>query len=237
MNYQNIKLKAIEQDGTIQPIRAKAYRPNTPPPHPVVIDLHGCSGVVRSRNSLWVKHLNEWGYAVLKPDSFNPRGDGNICDDTLKISPMQRLADVESTIRYILNTEDFDANNITLMGMSHGGSTAMMVHHQPRPLFSKLNGIIAFYPYCLESVPPLIADTLILIGELDDWTPADYCKQMIVLDKNEYTLELVVYPDAYHSFDVPSADGTYYGHRLSYHKEATADSIKRVKTFLLQHHR
>ena len=54
--------------------------------------------------------------------------------------------------------------------------------------------------------------TLILIGELDDWTPAKECRNLaegrddwgISREKGKgIPIELIVYPGAYHDFDVP----------------------------------
>ena len=226
-------------DTNRKPIQLKVnvYHPPIEARYPVVIDMHGCSGIVASRKRLWVERMLSWGYALVKADSFNPRGDGNICDDTLKISPFERLSDIESIIRYILASDEFDHNNIFLMGMSHGGTTVLLTHHYPRPLFDKLNGIIAFYPYCTDRIPSLLKDTLILIGGRDDWTPADYCERMAITKPNDYSLDIVVYPEAYHSFDVPSANGTYYGHTLLYDVEAANDSGRRVRAFLAKHRR
>ncbi|MBC6413350.1 MAG: dienelactone hydrolase family protein [Chromatiales bacterium] len=221
---------------TIQ-LKIDVYRPSAPAPYPVVIDMHGCSGVVASRQQLWVERLRAWGYALIKTDGFSPRGDSNICDDTLKISPFERLADIESIINYILASDEFDHRNIFLMGMSHGATTALLTHHYPRPLFDKLGGTIAFYPYCSGRIPALLNDTLILIGGRDDWTPAEYCTQTVVTTAGDYELDIVVYPDAYHSFDVPSARGFYYGHFLLYDKAAATDSGRRVRDFLSEHKR
>ena len=45
--------------------------------------------------------------------------------------------------------------------------------------------------------------TVILIGELDDWTPAPACKKLMARRGGEGApIRLVVYPDAYHAFDV-----------------------------------
>ena len=56
--------------------------------------------------------------------------------------------------------------------------------------------------------------TLILIGELDDWTPAKECRNLvegrddcgISRQKGQgVPIELIVYPGAYHGFDVPES--------------------------------
>ena len=230
-----IALASVDANRELVQLKVNIYRPPTDPPYPVVIDMHGCSGIVASRKRLWIERMHSWGYALAKADSFSPRGDANICDDTLKFSPFERLADIENIIAYILASDEFDHNNIFLMGMSHGGTTVLLTHHYPRPLFRKLGGVIAFYPYCSHRIPSLSSDTLILIGGRDDWTPADYCKQMLITEPNDYSLDIIVYPDAYHSFDVPSANGTYYGHTLRYDKEAAEDSGMRVRAFLSKH--
>ena len=235
--FAAIDLTSVDANRKPIQLKVNVYRPLTNPPYPVVIDMHGCSGIVASRKRLWIERMRSWGYALIKVDSFSPRGDGNICDDTLKISPFERLADIESILSYILTSNEFDHDNIFLMGMSHGGTTALLIHHYPRPLFRRLSGVIAFYPYCYNRLPSLLSDTLILIGGRDDWTPADYCEQMVVTEANNYNLDIVVYPDAYHSFDVPSAGGTYYGHTLRFDEDAATDSGLRVKAFLSRHRR
>lgn len=201
-------------------------------PHPVVIDLHGCSGIIAARRDGWVERLNRWGYAVIKMDSFTPRGDANICDETLKISPLHRLNDLAGAIAYAVKDAKLDGGRVFAMGMSHGATTVMLAHRQARDIFRRLKGIVAYYPYCVAHLHRLVADTIILIGENDDWTPAEYCRGMQVDDRRGYALERVFYPGAWHSFDVPGADGLYYGHRLRYDRAAAEDSFARVREFL-----
>ena len=46
------------------------------------------------------------------------------------------------------------------MGMSHGRITVLLTHYHLRPLFRRLGGVIAFYPYCYDRVSSLLSDTL-----------------------------------------------------------------------------
>lgn len=201
-------------------------------PYPLVIDMHGCSGIIPVRQKDWVQRLNQWGYAVIKPDSFTARGARNICDDVFKVSPLHRLNDLSAAIAYALNDKKIDAQNIFVMGMSHGGTTVLLTHYRYHKYFEHIKGVIAYYPYCIELLPHLIADTLILIGAKDDWTPAAYCQNMVVADKKDHHFELVVYPNAFHSFDVRGAGGVFHGHRLGYDYQYANDSFVRVKSFL-----
>ena len=227
-----IELQASGTGSDTRNVTARVYLPPTSPPYPVVIDLHGCSGIVAARSRFWIGELNAWGYAVLQVDSFSRRGRSGVCDDVMKIPPLQRLDDVRAAIRHVRGSPGLDAGNVFLMGMSHGATTVMLAHRRPSPVFAGLKGIVAFYPYCMPQLPSLVADTLILIGELDDWTPARQCRRMVVGADDGRDFELVVYPGAYHSFDVPGVNGVYYGHRLVYDEAATRDSAGRVRRFL-----
>jgi len=80
--------------------------------------------------------------------------------------------------------------------------------------------------------------TLILVGELDDWTPAEGC----VRAKERWgnagpPVELVTYPGAHHAFDIQMLEaGTMmFGHRTEYNAEATADARRRIRAFLADH--
>ena len=43
----------------------------------------------------------------------------------------------------------------------------------------KFRAAVAFYPPCLGFKDNMTVPTLILIGELDDWTPAEECRNMV----------------------------------------------------------
>jgi dienelactone hydrolase len=85
--------------------------------------------------------------------------------------------------------------------------------------------------------------TLILIGERDDWTPAVECRNMVD-GRDDWgisrqgaegaPIKLVVYPGAYHSFDVPNlqAPTEFLGHRLEFNQQATERSTVALHEFL-----
>jgi dienelactone hydrolase len=57
-------------------------------------------------------------------------------------------------------------------------------------------------------------------------------------DGDRSSIELVIYPGAYHGLDLldlslaPGRGVTAYGHRVEYNEEATRNSIVRVRDFL-----
>ena len=213
-------------------LSADLYLPNSARPHPVVIDLHGCNGIWEQRNNHWIPFLLKRGFAVFQVDSFTPRGVENVCNDVFRVAPMVRVMDTARALQFILRDARFDSERIFLTGMSHGGTTVLLANLYPDPVFSRLKGAIAYYPYCLEILPVLNSDLLILIGERDDWTPAGLCRNMEIGDAQGHDYELVVYPETYHTFDVPGTDTQYLGHRILYNPDAAADSLAKVELFL-----
>ena len=219
------------------PLHGVLHLPTGEGPHPVVIDLHGCDGILKSRDRVWLPELTKAGYAVLQVDSLTPRGVTSICGDLFRVPPMVRSMDAAAALGWVMRDGHFDHGAVFLTGASHGGTSALLTQLHPDSLFSGIKGIIAFYPYCYDTLPVLNADLLILIGDRDDWTPAARCRNMKIGNRSGHSYELVVYPGAYHSFDIPGVDMHYFGHRLLYDKAATEDSIRRVIDFLNTHTR
>jgi poly(3-hydroxybutyrate) depolymerase len=107
------------------PLNAVLVTPDGPGPFPVVILLHGCSGV-RPIQRFWADRLRSWGYAALILDSFSARGGVNVCSDANQplVTPRDRAADVLSAALYLRTLPKIDGTRIAVLGDSHGGSTA-----------------------------------------------------------------------------------------------------------------
>jgi dienelactone hydrolase len=48
-------------------------------------------------------------------------------------------------------------------------------------------------------------------------------------------VQWIVYPGAYHGFDVPRRSRVYFGHYLNYSPQAASDAQSRVHAFLTQY--
>ena len=101
------------------------------------------------------------------------------------------------------------------------------------------------YPGCRDvRVPTTRTPLLILIGDKDDWTPAESCRQFAAAARAAgRPVTLVVYPDAQHHFDgahlrerrvIAAAKGGQ-GATIEYNAAAHADAEKQVKEFLAAH--
>jgi dienelactone hydrolase len=218
-------------------------RPDGNGPFPAVVHLHGCGGLPQAFKSgtdkgFWSEQLAAWGYVVLAVDSFTSRGIDQACSGAV----VSRHADAYGALAYLSRQNFVDPNRIVVLGFSQGAITALslvgqrdfeMVENEGDRAFK---AAIAFYPACLSN-GTMTVPTLILIGELDDWTRAAACKQMMAERAGAGSpVRLVVYPGAHHGFDVASLQPgrEYFGHRIEYNAAAAEKAKDEVKRFLAE---
>jgi dienelactone hydrolase len=253
-----VRAESVEFDGENLVLRGELFRPDRPGPFPAVVALHGCGGLYSKTGGLsprhedWAKRLTEAGFIVLFPDSFGSRGAVSQCrtEDRVARSYRQRPDDAMAAARYLKARSDVKTDAINLLGWSNGGSTVLytvrnLARDRAARLFAKA---IAFYPGCRvplqrgnwHSDLPL----LVLIGEADDWTPAEPCRALASrAEAAGEPVSIVIYPGAYHDFDHPNqrirthrglaftANGDGVAHSGT-DAAARADSISRVLAFL-----
>ena len=136
----------------------------------------------------------------------------------------ERPGDAYAGLSYLQSLQSIDPNRIYLIGWSQGGGVALLTMNTEsigRPVPSPprdFQGAVAFYPgKCAAefqeapytSVEPgtwsTIAPILILQGGRDNWTPAAPCESFVGdLQARGEPVDIVIYPDAVHSFDAPN---------------------------------
>ncbi len=187
-------------------------------PRPAVIALHGCGGLygrdgrtLKTRYREYVDRLHRAGYHVLLPDSFGSRGSGPICRErnsarTIKVDT--RRGDVGAAVQWLAARADVDRTRIALLGWSNGGSAALAAADAALPDSAPpVAGVVVFYPGCGALLKQPVAfhePLLMLLGEKDDWTPADRCLQLadrIRAAQPQADVTVKVYADSYHDFD------------------------------------
>jgi dienelactone hydrolase len=187
------------------------FKPASTAPAPVVIGLHGCGGLFTPKGELskltldWAGRWVAAGYVVLFPDSFGSRGLGPQCTVTdRKIVPRHRADDVNAAASWVAGQLFAAPGKLALVGWSHGGSSTLnAIRPNGKPEGVEFKTAIAFYPGCtgFEKAPswqPRVPLN-ILIGAIDDWTPAEPCRALQTRPNVRY----VEYADAYHAFDAP----------------------------------
>jgi dienelactone hydrolase len=228
---------AVDTTGAIQGYLSK---PDGDGPFPAVIYLHGCSGLNPAARKRFSELLTGWGYVALAVDSFATRGLEEACDRPMP----DRQADAWGALLYLSKLPFVDQGRIAVVGSSQGGIVALrLASTRDVKLFDIPDGLdlkiaVAFYPRCGVASEQLAIPTLILIGELDDWTPAQNCQQWMALRKARGApVKLVVYPGAYHAFDFPGLGGGLwrFGHWLKYDAEAARSATAELHDFLAAH--
>jgi dienelactone hydrolase len=216
-------------------------RPQGEGPFPAIVVMHGCGGLgSRLKNDVADRFVSQ-GYVVLVIDSFETRQMKSTCQNTPRdrmFTISDRLYDAYGALHFLSNTPFVDGRRVALMGFSAGGVTALeatKIEGDEQLMAQKFKAAVAYYPTCSVSEGDATVPTLIMVGELDDWGPPARCQQRLThLSGKGPEIRLVVYPGAFHDFDVPTAKpGTvFFGHRLQYSASATAQSDKDVDAFL-----
>ena len=122
------------------------------------------------------------GYVSLAVDSFATRSIKDACTKPMPALMLARQGDALGALSYLSKLPSVDPQRIAVLGGSQGGMVALQLastHHvetfdAPRDL--KFKAAVAYYPLCGVASEELIVPALILIGELDDWTPARDCE-------------------------------------------------------------
>jgi dienelactone hydrolase len=224
------------------PLQGYLRQPGHARPSPAVVLLHSCNGNWARIDERWGKRIASWGYAALTVDSFGPRGLKN-CDD---ISLNDLAMDAYRALNFLTRDPLVDPARIAVLGFANGGRLALMsVEHGPIEQTSpnKFRAAVAFYPPCAHFKGDMTVPTLILIGELDDVTPARECRNMvdgqdgwgISRQKDRGApVKLIVYPGASHGFDAPNltTPARLSGHHLEFNQTATDQSIVALHEFL-----
>ena len=223
-------------------ILAEIFKPEGEGRFPAIVLAHSCAGI-NHHTHIWARKMVAWGYVVLAPDSFGPRGRRSVCEAGNLVSGDMRVADIAGALDY-LNAQPFVIRGrLGLIGHSHGGWTAMRAVQQGYDLAARgLRAAVAYYPWCTPLLDREVAiPLLILTGDRDDWTPADRCRALQAAGFAWPGLvEAIYYPNAWHSFDVPAPDRTVPGapgqmHHLSYDFRAADDAEARTKAFFARY--
>ena len=189
-------------------------------PAPAMVLLHGCGGAFDGRGRVVARYtelaarLNALGIHVLVTDSFTPRGETELCTQRVgqrRVTQLQRRRDALGTLQWLAAQPGVDRQRLGLLGWSNGGSTvlAALNRRHPEVVAAPVQPslAVAFYPGCeaelqrgFEPTAPL----LMLLAELDDWTPASPCKALshgAMTSPTGPAVQWESYADAYHGFD------------------------------------
>lgn len=229
-------------------------------PAPAIAMFHGCGGAWDKRGALTTRMreyaalFNNLGLQVLVVDSLTPRYEKELCTQRTgkrRVTQSNRRLDALGAIEYLAQRQDVDPKRIGLIGWSNGGSTVLAAtnlrHHDVAAALTRPAYAIAFYPGCeadLKHGYMPSAPLLMLVGQLDDWTPAAPCVAL-AHKADEPRPEIVSYPGAWHGFDstgpvrlrkdVPNGVHPGQGVHVGGNPAARRASRDRIVRFLAEH--
>jgi dienelactone hydrolase len=247
VRFESIPFRAaeVQQRGEIErgktprpPDTVEAYlsKPEGGGPFPAIVYLHGCGGLSKTTRDGVAELMTGWGYVALAVDSFATRGLKDSCDNLMSA----REGDALAALRHLSAQSFVDPHRIAVVGSSQGAIVALqLVSTRPNffavPDDLKFKAVVAYYPECSFATEQLTLPTIILIGELDDWTPARDCERWMARRAGKGApVKLVVYPGAHHSFDDPNlSEGLQaFGHWIKYDADAAQRSVTEMHDFL-----
>jgi dienelactone hydrolase len=224
-------------------IQGDLARPEGAGPYPAVVGLHGCAGMHDTTKQKLADQLVARGYAVLLVDSHATRGIDHACTSSGYVTFLKRRPDAYGALVFLAGQSFIDPHRVAAVGFSSGGRVTLSVAEPNAfeffaPPGLRFRAAVAFNPPCSQAVARPEIPTLILIGALDDWTPAKDCSSKIANWGNDGPpVELTVYPGAHHGFYYPHLQPgtTMFDHWVEYNCEAADDASHRLHQFLDRH--
>ena len=175
---------------------------------PLVIGVAGSKGW--SNHHLdYLEKYRQSGIATFELRSFASRGVSSTVGSQIDVTHAMMILDSYKALEELSKHPNIDIDNVAITGWSLGGGVALFSGWLPlkRAITTKYKfaAHLSLYPPCFvkpENLEFTDSPMHILIGELDNWVPADAClelsKDMIESGAN---IKVTVLENAHHSFD------------------------------------
>lgn len=164
----------------------------------------------------WGKHhfeylamYREMGIATFELHSFASRNVTSTVGSQTQVTSAMMILDAYRALEVLSDDPRIDTDRAAITGWSLGGSVALFSAWQP--LKEVINPELSFvahlpiYPPCIFELDVMEftdAPIHILIGELDNWVPADACENLVTeMQLAGIDADITVYQGAHHSFD------------------------------------
>ena len=175
---------------------------------PAVVFVHGSGGWM-PKHERYLRELGRMGVATFRTDSFRPRRVTGTVGEQISVTEAMMIADAFHALRLLSTHPRIDPNRIGIMGASKGGAVALFTAWAPLRKAAVGSDLrfalhLPLYPPCamLKPLKMTGAPIRILIGEVDNYTPAKPCVELTEAMKTAgYDAEITLYPGAYHGFD------------------------------------
>ncbi len=174
---------------------------------PLIIAVAGSLG--------WREHHKEYldmyqnsGFATFELNSFESRNIKSTVGSQVEVTTAAIILDAYRAFEKLANHPKIDKDKVSITGWSLGGAVALFSGWLPvKNAITddlKFASHLAFYPPCFfdpENTEFTDSPIHILIGEIDDWTPAEPCNYFVNKISKTANISLTTYPNSHHSFD------------------------------------
>ena len=175
---------------------------------PLVIGVAG-SKDWSSHHLEYIDMYQSMGIATFELQSFASREVESTVGTQVEVTTAMMILDSYRAFEALLEHPVIDKDRVAITGWSLGGGVTLFSAWSPlKEVISpdlKFAAHLSYYPPCI--VEPSILEFSdspihLLVGELDDWVPADACVDLVSKMKiNNINVDITVYPDSHHSFD------------------------------------
>ncbi len=174
---------------------------------PLVIGVAGSLGW-GEHHYKYLEMYQKMGIATFELNSFKSRGITSTVGTQNQVTISAMIVDAYKALEALSKHPNIDKNKISITGWSLGGGVTLFSAWMPvknainKEL--KFASHLAFYPPCFiepENIEFSDSPIHILIGELDNWTPAKPCSELVNKLNKKSNIGLTIYKDSHHSFD------------------------------------
>ena len=174
---------------------------------PLIIGVAGSLGW-RKHHYEYLKMFQDEGYATFELNSFKSRNITSTVGSQVEVTASAMILDAYRALEKLSNDPRIDKNRVSIIGWSLGGAVSLFSGWLPlkNAIIKNVSfaSHLAFYPPCFidpENTDFTQSPIHILIGELDDWTPADPCDMFVNKLSKKANINLTVYENSHHGFD------------------------------------
>ena len=177
--------------------------------YPLVIGVAGSLGW-HEHNYEYMEMYRNMGLATFELKSFSSRDVSSTVGSQVEVTMASMIFDSYKALDTLSNHPNIDKDNVSITGWSLGGGVALFSAWEnlvnainPKNNFA---AHLPIYPPCfIKKTNSMIftdAPIHILIGELDDWTPALACEELVdMVEETKSNINVTVYENSHHGFD------------------------------------
>ena len=180
---------------------------NSDKKYPLVIGVAGSLGW-REHHYEYMKMYQQSGFATFELNSFKSRNISSTVGSQVEVTTASIILDAYKAFEKLSKHPNIDKNKVSITGWSLGGAVALFSGWKPiiKAISKDLKfaSHLSFYPPCFfdpENTEFTDSPIHILIGELDNWTPAEPCNYFVKKISDNSNVNLTIYPNSHHSFD------------------------------------